>query len=212
MDNNRLIKFEVLVEDINTALGARNYGEEYYNATLCFIYVYDKLNDFGKIVYNCSQLCFQIKSGYDYFSTWIEGYAGCNHWITNSREETNRIAEAFKDGKKRNEAIKVMLKVLREGKWEEDLTLKRVTGRCWRGDAYRFIFWAMMVLVVDDTDKEEHLSAICDFARMLRLTDDEVLDIANVIKIVTQDETAEELKNDSVKTIFEKVINLYNNY
>lgn len=185
MDNNRLIKFEVLVEDIITALGAENYGEEYYNATLCFIYDYDKLNDFGKIVYNCSQLSFEIE---------------------------NIIAEAFKDGKKRNEAIKVMLKVLREGKWEEDLTLNWLTGRCWRGDAYRFIFWAMMVLVVDDTDKEEHLSAICDFARMLRLTNDEVLDIANVIKIITQDETAEELKNDSVKTIFKNVINLYNNY
>lgn len=47
-----------------------------------------------------------------------------------------------------------------------------------------YIFWAMMILTVDDTDKEEHLSLICDFARMLKISDEEMMDIVQVIQMI----------------------------
>ena len=55
--------------------------------------------------------------------------------------------------------------------------------RCQKGelDKYSFIFWALMVLTVDDTDKEEHLSQICDFSRFLEISEEEMMNITRLI-------------------------------
>lgn len=50
--------------------------------------------------------------------------------------------------------------------------------------ASRFLFWALMILIVDDTKQGEHLSLICDFAQVLGISNEEMLDIVNVIAIV----------------------------
>lgn len=50
--------------------------------------------------------------------------------------------------------------------------------------AYNFIFWSLMVLTVDDSNKEEYLSIICDFVKMFMITDEEVKDIVSMIKII----------------------------
>lgn len=55
--------------------------------------------------------------------------------------------------------------------------------RCQKGecDKYSFIFWALMVLTVDDTDKEEHLSRICDFSRFLEINEEEMMNIVQLV-------------------------------
>ena len=42
-----------------------------------------------------------------------------------------------------------------------------------------------MILTVDKTDAEDHLALICDFAKMLRITEDEFEDIIQTIKSFT---------------------------
>lgn len=78
---------------------------------------------------------------------------------------------------------------------------------------YEFVFWNLMVLAVDKTDFEEKMSLICDFARMLKVTDDEVEDIIQVIKIIFREINAEEstFKTDNIPDMFGKVINMYEN-
>lgn len=53
-----------------------------------------------------------------------------------------------------------------------------------KGEALRFIFWALMILTVDDNDRDEKLTLICDFIKMLDITDEEVSDLINVIKMI----------------------------
>ena len=58
--------------------------------------------------------------------------------------------------------------------------------KCQKGecDKYAFIFWALMVITVDDTGKEEHLSQICDFSRFLEISNEEVVNLIQLIRIV----------------------------
>lgn len=79
-------------------------------------------------------------------------------------------------------------------------------------DEYRFIFWSLMILAVDKTDFEEKLSLICDFARLLKITDEEVEDIVQVIRIVFRELDADDanFKTEIIQKIFKKVIKIYN--
>ena len=56
-------------------------------------------------------------------------------------------------------------------------------GKC---DKYSFIFWALMVLTVDDTNKEEYLSLICDFSRFLGINDEEMIHIVHLLYVAYQ--------------------------
>ena len=57
---------------------------------------------------------------------------------------------------------------------------------------YQFIFWALMVLTVDKSNAEEHLSLICDFAQMLKISDEEFEDILQAVKVVYNEFEIEE--------------------
>lgn len=71
-----------------------------------------------------------------------------------------------------------------------------------RKEAYKFIFWSLMILTVDDREKEKHLSIICDFARMLHISDEEMEDLVTVIKIIYGNGEGKRLKSKMVKDIF----------
>lgn len=78
-----------------------------------------------------------------------------------------------------------------------------------RKEAYKFIFWSLMILTVDDWEKEKHLSIICDFARMLHISDEAMEDLVTVIKILYGEARGKKLKTDIVKEIFSRVIEAY---
>lgn len=75
---------------------------------------------------------------------------------------------------------------------------------------FKFIFWALMILTVDKTDAEEHLSLICDIAKILNITDDEMKDISYIIKMVYNKEHSNyQIKSERVKETFYGVLNMF---
>lgn len=77
--------------------------------------------------------------------------------------------------------------------------------------AYRFIFWAMLVLTVDKTDQEEKFSLICDFSRMLNISDEEMMDILQVIKVIYHEQQEGfDFKTERVPYIFSEVMRVHN--
>ncbi len=79
-------------------------------------------------------------------------------------------------------------------------------------EGYKLIFWSLMVLTVDKTDVEEKLSLICDFVKMLNITDAELEDIIHVIKIVYNEVEKEyQFKTETIPNTFGKLFNLYKN-
>lgn len=75
---------------------------------------------------------------------------------------------------------------------------------------YEFIFWALMILTVHKTDAEKHLSVICDIAKMLNISDDEMKDITYIIKIVyNKNDSNYHLKCEKVKETFNGVLNMF---
>lgn len=72
---------------------------------------------------------------------------------------------------------------------------------------FRVVFWAMMILTVDDTDKEGHLSLVCDLARMLEVSDEDVMDILHVIQVIYhQNEEGIKFHSEYMKDIFSKLM------
>lgn len=102
--------------------------------------------------------------------------------------------ERFDDGKQKIDAGTALVRKLNSPQKEE---------------AYKFIFWSLMVLAVDDKNKDEYLSLICDYARMFKISDDEMKDMVNVIKFIFQDKTAQPIKTGNVLSIFGTVLQMY---
>ena len=75
--------------------------------------------------------------------------------------------------------------------------------------AHKFLFWALMVLAVDDKNKEEYLSLICDYARMLNVSDSEVMELVNIVKLVFQDSSAKKVSNANVRSTFDELLKKY---
>lgn len=102
----------------------------------------------------------------------------------------------FKDAKRKIEASKKLVQLCRN-------TINSTEG-------YKFIFWALMILTVDKTDAEEHLALICDFAKMLRITEDEFEDIIQTIKIVYNEMTTEYVfKSKNIPSTLGALFNMY---
>ena len=55
-------------------------------------------------------------------------------------------------------------------------------------EKYKFIFWSLMILTVDNNNADEYLSAICDFTAMLEITTEEFKDIVSIIKWIYSEE------------------------
>lgn len=173
----RIVKFEVLINDIEKVLN----GEESKNGIfkvvihgismppeiLDLVYDYEKLNHYGKIIYD------NVKKN---------DYVEC--------ESSNDIKSKI------NKAKTLVSYCQAEEK---------------KSEGYKFIFWSLLILTVDKTDYEEHLSLICDFARMLKITDDEIRDILHVIKsIYHKQDSSYILKTETIAEYFLDVLNLYN--
>lgn len=101
----------------------------------------------------------------------------------------------FKDLKRRINGAKEFIQSCRE---EQNME-----------ERYKFIFWALMILTVDKTDEVKHLSLICDFAKMLYITDDEFEDIIQVIKIIYDEFTSDYVfKSENVPLVLGVLFNL----
>lgn len=184
----RNVKFEVLIKEINDLFENKEinfdnqevswnigsfltmYGIRYQ--ALDLVYDYEKLNNYGKIIYDNAKI--KVIRNDDYSD------------YENSNDLRNKI----------NKAKNLVSSCQTEEK---------------KSEGYKFIFWSLLILTVDKTDYEEHLSLICDFARMLKITDDEIRDILHVIKsIYHKQDSSYILKTETIAKYFSDVLNLYN--
>lgn len=78
-------------------------------------------------------------------------------------------------------------------------------------EKYMLIFWSLLILTVDKNRAEEHLSLICDFAKLLNITNDEFEDIIYVIKnIFNEGDEKYIFKTKLIPDIFKGILNLGN--
>lgn len=94
---------------------------------------------------------------------------------------------------------------------QEDIAAKRFIEYCrepeHRGMGYEFLFWALMVLTVDESDAERHLDRICSFAKMLCVTDDAFEDIIQLVKATYMESAPDyEFKSEEIPEIFSRLI------
>ena len=179
----RMAKYETLIEDIDSKIKKRIKDWKMFvrrNTALALIYDYDKCNEYAKVIMGKTTLVFNTSNDVN-TDLWKKDYSSY---------------EDFENPKKRIEASKRLVQLCRN-------TINVTEG-------YKFIFWALMILTVDKTDAEEHLAIICDFAKMLRITEDEFEDIIRVIKIIYNEETTEYVfKSENIKKTLGSLVNLY---
>lgn len=136
---------------------------------LCLIFDYEKLNDYGKAIVD-------------------------NAWIGLPSFQKHKCRKIGKLEKQHETA--------KERSWITEEFVDWCRGSAgyasYIEDGFYFLFWALMVITVDKTDKEKHLSMICNFARMLMVTDQEVKDIIELIKIVYDRSESEVLSQQTL--------------
>lgn len=177
----RIVKFEVLINDIEKALNGEASITGIVGAismiimqpkVLDLVYDYEKLNSYGKVIYDNVKIRIMKKNDYN-------EYENANDIKSKINRAKNLVSYCQAEEKK--------------------------------SEGYKFIFWSLLILTVDKTDYEEHLSLICDFARMLKITDDEIRDILHVIKsIYHKQDSSYILKTETIAEYFLDVLNLYN--
>ena len=204
-DNMRIIKFETIIDKIQHNLddwsiivtrvcgspSFVNLSMRKFNIVLGLIYNYNELNDYGKVIMKHSRT-----------------YLTDNTPVSEIWREKDKNKGCFSDFKEKLNAAKEFIKLC--SKKNENII-----------ESYKFIFWAMFILAVDKKDAEEKLSLICDFARLLNISDNEIMYIFMVIKSVINQKNYEQefLKegklskvNDNVRNIFSRVLSLCENW
>lgn len=198
----KVAKYEVFIKDINDRLqnvtGDDNIlrfdiipfglprSEEERMLVLALVYDYGTCNKYARVIMDNATLSmvgrkFKNYSMDDTFALWHEKY---------------QSYENFRDIKEKIDATKIFVKLCKNG---YDIV-----------EGYKFIFWALMILTVDQSDAEEHLSLICDLANMLHITDDEFEDIIQVVKTVCNGSMSEYIfKSEKVSEIFSDVLSKY---
>lgn len=57
-----------------------------------------------------------------------------------------------------------------------------------------YIFWLLFILAVDKTDYGRKLTLICDYAKLMRVSDNSVISLVELIKFIFHEVTVEELE------------------
>lgn len=196
MNNMKIAKFEILVEDINEAIKGKNLfclsrmaacirmenNREKEATPLYLVFEPENFNDFAKVICDKAKIYLQDVGSSGFTDPWKEKYR----------------TESFVDSKIRIDAAKDFVKYCRESNN--------------RSEAYKFIFWSLMILTVQKDDYDEKLSLICDFVRMLRISDDELMDISYTIKCIYNEvDTEYVFKSETVPAVLGNLLNLYGN-
>ena len=196
MNEMRMAKFETLIEDINDSIKKRHGGilwsmaksmsemlqEENINIQTSLFMIFSPETLNDYSVKICNTATFELVGNDDtYGDPWASKYR----------------TVSFKDAKTKIEAAKDFVKYCRDDRN--------------RSEAYKFIFWSLMILSVENESSDEQLSLICDFVRMLEITDDELLDIIYAIKCVYNENEDEEkyvyvFKTNTVASVFDNYL------
>ena len=195
MNEMKLAKFETKIEDINkkidkyavaqlpeTLANLRRRERVGLNMALTLIFNYGSCNNYAKIIMQKSKLL--ITSESDAF--------------TDKWEDKYPTPEALNSPKAKIEAAKLFIQYCGESQNVEE--------------GYKYIFWSLMILAVDKNNAGEYLSFVCDFAKMLGITDEEFEDIICTVKCVFNSVDKEYVfKSNLVPKIFNNIFNLHGN-
>lgn len=202
----RIIKFKTMIADVQDALWSdgsvvnergnssffttneemliqefKSGKYDFPNPALLFIYDYKELNEYGKIIMDGTCLYLSEQE----IDVWITEY--------NFKDSIDSFA---------NLKFKIDMS-------KEFIRLVRLYEN--KEEAYKFIFWSLMILAVDKKDYEQHLSLVCDFARLFNISNNELDDIVKVIKkLFHEDGSEQKINTSNVNQIFKRVLNLYN--
>lgn len=189
IEPSKLAKFKVLVSKIETKLHD-DYTRYYLALSFLDLVFWDKnetesfkhMNDYATTI----RELFSIKTGFWGRSKRVTGPTDVQEWINRSVKHIEGTNIAVNGGPFNGGPFKYVAPY-----------------------TYYSVFWSLMILAVDDTDKEKHLSTICDFARMLDVSDEEMMDLVNVVKYVFQDATYQKPKTNEVAEFFSEVLTMY---
>lgn len=188
MSDMRMAKYETFIEDINSNI--KRYSMALAIGRLIGPYKDSTGNTALALIYDYDKCNDYAKVIMDK-STLLPSLRDADLW-----ERNYPTYKEFKDAKRKIEAAKELVQLCR--------TTENST------EGYKFIFWALMILTVDKTDAEEHLALICDFAKMLRITEDEFEDIIQTVKIVYNEVTTEYMfKSENIPNVLGSLFNMY---
>lgn len=192
----RIAKFSVLVDDICGLIsggGLENWltgrdcevFEKYHiDPSLLFIFDYEKANKFAQIIMErCPNK-----------TNW-----NCRQWRENAREGVYTYSDV-------KDSIRKIKEFVSRCRKEEEPGIGKP-----RYVSYIFIFWSLMILAVDKTEEDKHISLICNFAKMLDITDKELQDMIHIVKLIFNKVHSDyEFQSDKVVEIFGNVLTKYN--
>lgn len=213
-ESAKLAKFSVLVDDLyDRSRGVLSgeislkdeivqdtecYEENIVDAALALIFDYEKMNDYAKIIMRRCPVETYI---YDEFAGVL--FKGSNYKIDSgwSFKTAKKFVEnnmrGYSDIKSYIENAKAFVKEQNEQAY------------CIEA-GYKLIFWSLMVLAVDKTNEDKHISMICNFAKMLDILDEELEDIIYIIKLIFNKVDGEyNFKTDTVVGLFGDILNIY---
>lgn len=182
MNELRLAKYETLIEDINKKISkfSWTFAKNFVNVALALIFDYESCNEYAKKIIEKSELYISSTKKLPTLP-WQEQYPN--------------IA-SLGDAKTKINAAKLLVQYCRDPQNASE--------------RYKFIFWSLMILTVDKNNAEEHLSLICDFAKMLRITNEEFEDIIYAIKCVYNEADKEyTFKSETIPEVLGGIRNLY---
>ncbi|MGP1433234.1 MAG: hypothetical protein ACTTKP_03025 [Catonella sp.] len=161
MNEIKLLKFETMVEDVDKKIKS-GQSHESMNIALKLIFDYDKCNEYARKIIEKSSLFFEYRKGID-ARYWLNVYS--------AGEYMSKFHDYDDDFK--IDASKAFIYDCRN---------------CNKCEKYKFIFWSLMILTVDNFNADEYLSTICDFVAMLEITTEEFKDIVSIIKWIYSEE------------------------
>lgn len=170
MNEIKIAKFELMIEKIDDKLSDDVWyrADEETKNGLSWIFDYDKLNDYGKIIMKKARVQMPNNRGttIKLKKNFFNGITGIGMPLMTKEEKTDDVKEKIK-------AIKEFISQYKNAEEAVDTE-----------EMYKFIFWALMIIVVDKTNTETHLERICDFATMMHIEDYEMEELANMVKAV----------------------------
>lgn len=187
-DGTRIIKFEALIKDIDNALKIKD---------MSFIFAFrPSRHEAQSALFSPLDMIFKRDSLNIYGRIIMQNATIEMPWSEYDSWYIQYKDKNFNSEQIKYSAAKDFIKQLRES--DQSYI---------RPQKYFFIFWGLMVLSVDETDADEKLSLICDFAKMLQITDNELIDIAHIIKRIYH-ETDERYTfiTDTIPNLFAKLL------
>lgn len=194
MNEVRLAKFETMIENISNAtqknrlsavdiivsISSIMTAASSENVMLSMIFDYDSCNEFAKKIMDKAKFI-NISLNDPLLSDWRKNYPH---------------RESIQDTKKKINAAKSFVQCA------------RVPQNSQLG--YLFLFWSLMILTVDKNNSDDYLPLICDFAKMLKITEEEFEDIIYVIKCIYHEEDGKYMfQSESIPDVLGDVLNLY---